>query len=205
MNRPYGVWIAVASMTLASCAAARPVIEIGGYYFESGGATYRIQSVNPTSKVGYNILALKEEDRDVVLGLDYDQDGVLDGVVEGQLSLREASRIYGEGIAEGERRGIVRSRVQTQEFRTVINQYTYVLVTYHLAVGDVFNKLTILTEYYAPEEAILLDLGADGKLDTVEKGDRDLEHYQTLYEQVLRRGLQFGRVVKAGGLYHVLP
>jgi hypothetical protein len=205
MKRLHGAWIVVASMILAGCAASRPVIEVGGYYFVSGGSTYRIQSVNPTSKVGYNILALKEGDRDVVLGLDYDQDGVLDGVVEGQLSLQEASRVYGEGIAEGERRGIVRSRVQTQEFRTVINQYTYVLVTYHLAVGDVFNKLTILTEYYAPEEAILLDLGADGRLDTVEKGDKGLEHYQALYEQVLQRGMKFGRVVKAGGLYHVLP
>ncbi len=205
MKRLCGVWVAVATIMLAGCAASRPVIEIGGYSFEFQGSTYRIQSVNPTSKVGYNILARREGDRDVVLGLDYDQDGVLDGVVEGQLSLQEASRVYGEGIAEGERLGIVRSRVQTQEFRTVINQYTYVLVTYHLAVGDVFNKLTILTEYYAPEVAILLDLGADGRLDTIEKGDKDLEHYQSLYEQVLQRGMQFGRVVKAGGLYHVLP
>jgi hypothetical protein len=196
---------ALALATLAGCAARRPVVEIGGYYFDYEGKTYRIESVNPASKVGYNILALREEDQDRVVGLDYDQDGMLDGVVEGMISLDRAIRIYSAGIAEGERRGVVRSRFQTHEYRVVINDYTYVLVTYKLALGDVFNRLTILTAYYAPEEAILLDLGADGKLDTIENGDGDLEYYQALYDQVIDQGLKYGRVERIDGMYQVVP
>ncbi len=196
---------ALALAILTGCAARRPVVEIGGYYFDYEGRTYRIESVNPASKVGYNILALREEDQDKVLGLDYDQDGMLDGVVEGMISLDRAIRIYSAGIAEGERRGVVRSRFQTHEYRVVIDDYTYVLVTYQLALGGVFNRLTILTAYYAPEEAVLLDLGADGKLDTIETGDRTLEYYQALYDRVIDQGLRYGRVEKIDGMYQVVP
>jgi len=200
-----GVRIVAAAMVLLGCAANRPVIEIGGYDFDFEGETYRIASINPSSMVGYNILALKEGDQHVTMGLDKDQDGILDGVVEGVISLRKAREIYQAGIAEGERLGRVKSRVLTQEFITVINQYTYILVTSHLALGEVSNKLTVLAAPFAPEEAILLDLDADGRLDRIEKGRWDLEHYQDVYDQVIERGLMSGRVIQSGGKYLVVP
>ena len=198
-------WMVPAVLALTSCAARRPVVEVGGYYFDYEGRTYRIESVNPASKVGYNVLALREEGQDRVIGLDYDQDGILDGVVEGMITLPRAIEIYTAGIEEGERRGVVRSRIQTYEYRVIINNFTYVLVTYKLALGDGFNRLTILTEYFAPEEAVLLDLGADGGLDTIEKGTRELEHYQSLYDQVLDHGRRYGRIELIDGMYLVVP
>lgn len=198
-------WITVAMMILLGCAASRPVIEIGGYYFDFEGKTYRIESVNPTSMVGYNILALKEGERNVVIGLDKDQDGSLDGVVEGKISLQRAKEIYRAGIAEGERLGQVKSRILTQEYTTIINQYTYTLVTSHLAIGDVSNKLTIIAAPYAPEVAVLLDLDADGKLDRIDKGNKELEYYQSVYNQVIERGLMDGRVTQIEGKYQVIP
>jgi hypothetical protein len=196
---------ALISLLITGCAAGRRVIEVGGYDFDFEGQTYRIDSVNPRSEVGYNLLTRREGDESVVLGLDYDQDGSLDGVVEGQVPLERARQIYIAGIVEGQRLGRVRSKVQTEEFRIVINDFTYIVTTYKLALGTVFNKLTIMTAYYAPEVAVILDLEADGRLDTIEKGDQMLSYYQGLYEQVLDRGMRLGRVERIEGIYQVLP
>ncbi len=204
IKRESCVWILIASFLLTGCAASRSVIEIGGYDFEFEGRTYRIESVNPSTGVGYNVLAVKEGDRNVALGLDRDQDGFLDGIVEGEITLSRARVIYNTGIAEGERLGRIKSKFLTQEFRTNIGQYTCKLVTYHLAIGDVFNRLTLVSTYYAPVEAVLLDQGADGKLDRIEQGDREMEFYQSIYDQVIESGLTYGRVAKIQGKYQVI-
>lgn len=197
-------WIAVATLIITGCAGARPVIEIGGYNFEFEGRTYRIESVNPSSGVGYNVLSVKEGDRNVALGLDRDQDGFLDGIVEGEISLQRARVIYNAGISEGERLGRIKSKVLTQEYRTVVGQHTCILVTYELAIGDVFNRLTLVNTYYAPVEAILLDQGADGQLDLIEQGEREMEYYQSIYDQVIENGLTYGKVAKIQGKYQVI-
>jgi hypothetical protein len=194
----------VSALAVAGCAARRPFIEIGGYYFEFEGRTYRIESVNPNSGVGYNVLAVKDGNRNVALGLDMDQDGFLDGIVEGEITLLRARVIYNAGIAEGERQGRIKSRVLTQEYRTTVGQYTCILVTYHLAIGDIFNRLSLVNTYYAPVEAVLLDQGADGRLDRIEQGDRELDFYQAIYDQVIQNGLTYGRIANVQGKYQVI-
>lgn len=202
--KSYGL-VVVASMILVGCASRIPVIETGGYYFDFEGKTYRIDSVNPESMVGYNILALKEEEQNVVVGIDKDQNGSLDEVVAGNVSLQKAREIYLAGIADGEKQGRVKSETMTQEYRMVVDQYTYSLITYKLAVGEIFNKLIITNNYFNREEAVLLDQGADGRLDKIEIGERDLEHYQSIYAQVIERGLTYGRVKKSNGTFQVVP
>lgn len=197
-------WIAAATLIISGCAGARPVIEIGGYNFEYEGQTYRIESVNPNKGVGYNVLSVKEGERNVALGLDRDQDGFLDGIVEGEISLRRAREIYSAGISDGERLGRIKSKVLTQEYRTAVGQYTCILVTYQLAIGDIFNRLSLVNTYYAPIEAILLDQGADGNLDLIERGEKEMEFYQAIYEQVIENGLKYGKVAESQGKYQVI-
>ena len=93
-------WAAGLIAILINCGPTRPKIEIGGYDFKYEGKTYRIESIAPNFMEGYNTLILKEDDRIVLKATDKEQDGILDVVDIGELSLEKAKEIYQEGLAQ---------------------------------------------------------------------------------------------------------
>lgn len=197
-------WFVFTAAILAGCASTRPGISAGGYSFEFGDSTYRIESMTPRARIGYNTLVLREGERSVVLGIDKDQNGSLDEVVQKGMALEEAQRIYTAGILEGEKQGLVRSRTPTKDFTIVINDKTCILSTYILTHGEIYNRLTILSSATGGKESVLLDAGSDGRLDKIEKGDGNMEDYQTLYDKVIERGLTYGKVERSEGRYVVI-
>ncbi len=196
--------IAVAAMILAGCAHSGPRVSSGGYSFDLGDSTYRIVSLTPRDMVGYNTLVMNEDEETIVLGIDKDQNGSLDEIMREGLSLEEGRRIYSAGIVEGIRRGLVKLRTVATDFTTVIDEKTYVLTTYVLAVGEVYNKLVVASANIGGREAIIVDLGADGNLDMIEAGISSLEDYQAVYRQVLERAMKRGRVKMVYGTYRVI-
>lgn len=195
-------WAAGLIAILINCGPTRPKIEIGGYDFEYEGKTYRIESIAPNFMEGYNTLILKEDDRIVLKATDKEQDGILDVVDIGELSLEKAKEIYQEGLDAGERRGYIRKKSIAREYQTTIDRKDYILATYILALGEIYNKLVIRDHFY--REFILLDREADGILDEIEKGEEKLGYYQQLYRRVLNNGLREGRIVKPDGKYLVV-
>ena len=184
------------------CDRNRLKIEVGGYDFMYKGVMYTIESVTPNFLEGYNLLTRREGERIVLRGIDKEQDGVLDEVAIGNLSLEEAAVIYDQGIKAGEERGYVKTRSFTREFITRIGNDQMVLATYLLALGDIYNKLQIVNE--RGERAVAVDMGSDGRLDRVEMGDLDLERFQTFYEAVLTKGLNLQKIKDDEGLYIVV-
>lgn len=195
-------WAAGLIAILINCGPTRPKIEIGGYDFKYEGKTYRIESIAPNFMEGYNTLILKEDDRIVLKATDKEQDGILDVVDIGELSLEKAKEIYQEGLDAGERRGYIRKKLIAREYQTTIDRKDYILATYILALGEIYNKLVIRDHFY--REFILLDREADGILDEIEKGEEKLGYYQQLYRRVLNNGLREGRIVKPDGKYLVV-
>jgi len=195
-------WAAGLIAILINCGPTRPKIEIGGYDFKYEGKTYRIESIAPNFMEGYNTLILKEDDRIVLKATDKEQDGILDVVDIGELSLEKAKEIYQEGLDAGERRGYLRKKSIAREYQTTIDRKDYILATYILALGEIYNKLVIRDHFY--REFILLDREADGILDEIEKGEEKLGYYQQLYRRVLNNGLREGRIVKPDGKYLVV-
>jgi hypothetical protein len=196
--------ISITVMILAGCAHSGPRVSTGGYSFDLGDSTYRIVSLTPRDMVGYNTLVMNEDEETIVLGIDKDQNGSLDEVVQEGLSLEEGRRIYSAGIIEGMRRGLVKMRTVATDFTIVIDEKTYVLTTYVLAVGEVYNKLVVASANIGGTEAIVVDLGADGQLDMIEAGLSSLEEYQTVYRQVLDRAMKRGRVKIVYGTYRIV-
>jgi hypothetical protein len=206
MPRLDRVGIAFIGLILAGCAATRPPVpSAGGYDFVYQEQTFRIESYSPPGMIGYNQLVRREGDRVVLLALDREQNGSLDEIVRGSISLEEARRIYSYGLLEGTRRGLVRNMTWSNDFSTVINHRTCVLTTYVLAVGETYNKLTVVNTDIGRQEAVLIDLGADGSIDLVESGSQGRAYYQTLYTQVLQKGMEAGAVTRSGGTYRVGP
>ncbi len=166
--------------------------------------TYRIESVTPSNMEGYNILSRLENEHIILKAIDKEQNGTLNKVLIGDLNLEEANSIYRAGIKEGERLGYIKKRTFAREYRTFDDLNNYVLATYLLAVGDVYNKFRITSRQIISGETVVIDLNANGKIDKVEKGDMGLSFYQKYYDKILTRGLNELKIEKKNGLYIVI-
>jgi hypothetical protein len=189
---------------LLGCAPSGPKVEIGGYTFMYGGREYRIESVTPSYSEGYNILTQREGDRLRFKGIDKEQDGQLDELTIGDVSLDEARNIYREGILEGERRGYLKKRTFAREYRTSDSFYDYELATYILATGEIYNKLTLSKIQAFLETSVVIDQDADGEIDRVEKGFGGVAEYQRLYRNLLDRGMREQKVTLKAKRYIVV-
>jgi hypothetical protein len=199
------VFLAVILVTfILGCAATRPTSASGGYLFEYDGEYYRIESITPKDDVGYNMLLLGKDDVISFKAVDHDQDGQLDKVVKGDRPLDELQGIYESGLAIGRAKGSVKQRMHAREYRTSDMINSYVLQTYRLASGDVFNKLSIISKRSFGNPLIVLDLKADGSLNRIKDSQEKPDRYQFLYDSVLKRGVNDGRIIHAGDLYEVL-
>lgn len=192
------------SFTLA-CARRGNIVEVGGYAFEYENKTYRIQSVTPTLSEGYNFLTLRDGETLVFKAIDKEQDGILDEVQIGNLTLSQANMIYNVGITEGERRGYIKKRTFAREYQFSDVSRNYVLATYILANGEIYNKLTITDRSGFKSTIVVLDTDADGKLDEVSEGTETLGEYQKIYQNVLDKGVQANRIHKMNGHMVVVP
>ena len=132
--------------------------------------------------------------------MDKEQDGFLDEVIIGDIPLEKAKEIYRAGIIECRKEGHIIERRVVREYKTRIGHRNYILTTHILTSGGLYNKLVI---GFFSENAIILDNGADGILDKVEKGDESLGHYQKIYRMILDKGMDEGKVVEMEGLYIV--
>jgi hypothetical protein len=201
------LWIAdvILLLVLNGCSTVSgPKVEIGGYSFLFDGREYRIESVTPNYSEGYNILSLRDGDRLLLKGIDKEQDGKLDELVAGSIPLEEANAIYCEGIREGDERGYLKKRTFAREYKTTDPIYSYVLATYVLALGEIYNKLTISNKQIFQETAILVDQEADGQLDRIDHGLDSIQHYQKLYQEVLNRGMKENKIVRSGKRFLVV-
>ena len=202
MGRRWKEWILAAFFILTNCGPARPRIEIGGYDFIYQGQTYRIESVALNFAEGYNLLLRKEGECLVFKATDKEQDGVLDRVDIGDISLENARMIYQEGLSAGDKLGKVKRKTVTRDYRIVLDGRSIMMVTYILALGGIYNKLIIDDRFQ--RESIVIDEDSDGIIDGVEKGQDSLDNYQKLYDRVLGQGVKQGRIEKWEGKYLVV-
>lgn len=181
------------------CGPKGPQVEVGGFFFNYDGLEYRIESITPNYSEGYNILTRREGDRLVLKAIDKEQDGRLDEVVAGNISLEKAQAIYREGILEGERRGYIKTRTFAREYRTSDGVNEYILATYVLATGEVYNKFSIIKKSLVnPPVDVVIDQNADGTIDKIETGREFLSYYQNLYTNIIEKGLKEKRMLKSG-------
>ncbi len=203
-NRFCTAAVSIPFLMFLGCRMAGPVIEIGGYSFNHEGKEYRIESVTPNYMEGYNVLSRKDKDELVLKGIDKQQDGILDEIIVGKITIEAANAIYQEGIREGERRNYIKKRSFAREYKTSDQMTEYVLATYILAVGEVYNRLSISQRQSFQPEAVVVDSEADGMLDIIEKGPGTLGGYQKLYRMVLEKGMREKKVVNQNKRYLVV-
>lgn len=202
MKRSYPILVIV--LVCLNCASRKNIIQLSGFSFEYRGNEYRIESVTPNFLVGYNLLILEKDGVPVMKARDKEQNGQIDEVMIGSLSVAEADLIYQAGLKIGREKGYIRTKIMAREYRTKDSNYNYVLVTYILAVGDVYNQFSVVERFIGQKRAVLVDLEANGILDQWKQGDREIGYYQKLYKEVLEKGLHEKRIQKKSGHYIVV-
>ena len=170
--------------------------------FYSGGNEYSIMSYLSNDATGYNILMREENDKIIIKSIDKQQDGKLDEVLEGDLSLADASKIYADGLAAAKEMGMLKERNFERFYNFSDKIYDYEIRTYILVQGDNYN-LFAAKEKGFNNVLIIVDEKADGLLDKFQQGSGDIIKFQALYEEVLRQGMVSNRVVNVDKVYFV--
>ena len=124
---------------ITGCSATRQNIAVSRYTFNFEGKMYVIESMTPDKTEGYNVLLHKVDEKMVMRAIDKEQDGRLDSIMKGTISLDDADRIYNAGIAMGRAKGQVKKRDFTRVYRTSDLMNDYVLKTYILTIGEEYN------------------------------------------------------------------
>lgn len=190
-------------LVVLGCSSTRQNTAVSRYTFNFEGKMYVIESMTPETTEGYNILIHRADNRLVFRAIDKEQDGSLDEIMKGGISLDEADRIYNAGIAQGRAKGQVKKRDFTRVYRTSDMMNDYVLKTYLLAVGEEYNMLSILRKETNSQPIVVFDKGADGTINESENKDMDLSIYQRLYNRVLDKGMLDGRITRERGRFLV--
>ncbi|MGB5896072.1 MAG: hypothetical protein WBG58_17995 [Ignavibacteriaceae bacterium] len=196
--------ILVIGISLTHCASST---DIQGDYssilkFYSGGNEYTIMSFLSTDAIGYNVLMREENNKVIIKGIDKQQDGELDEVQEGDISLADANKIYADGLAAAKEMGMLKQRDFERYYNFSDKIYDYEIRTYILAHGDNYN-LFAARKKIGNNVIIMMDEKADGLLDNFQEGSGDIIKFQALYEEVLRQGIINHRVVNADKIYLV--
>ena len=170
--------------------------------FYSGGNEYSIMSYLSNDATGYNILMREENDKIIIKSIDKQQDGKLDEVLEGDLSLADASKIYADGLAAAKEMGMLKERNFERFYNFSDKIYDYEIRTYILVQGDNYNLFAVKEKAFN-NIIIIIDEKADGLLDNFQQGSGDIIKFQALYEEVLRQGIVSNRVVNVDKVYFV--
>lgn len=170
--------------------------------FYSGGNEYTIMSFLSTDAIGYNVLMREENNKIIIKGIDKQQDGELDEVQEGDISLADANKIYADGLAAAKELGMLTEKNFQRFYNFSDRIYDYEIRTYILAHGDNYN-LFAAKKKTRNDIIIIIDEKADGKLDNFQQGSGDIINFQALYEEVLQHGIVSKRVVNTDKVYLV--
>ncbi len=185
-----------------TCISTGPEIKVGGYSFEFQGKNYNIESVTPNNVEGYNMITRREGTDLVFKAIDKEQDGTIDELSIGNMTIDQAQLIYQAAIDEGEKKGFLRKRTLSREYRSSIGGDRFILTTHILALGDTYNKLSYY-EIIQGIEVEMIDLEADGIVDRIDEGNKDLGYCQKIYRNIIDRGLKYGKVQQINGKYIV--
>lgn len=178
-----------------SCANRKPALGATFYRFEYNGENYRIRSVaSRNNALSFNELISKK-----FVAKDYDQDGLIDEITLGKIDLSEAQKIYEYSLT------MLTTQNKLHEVNPKINVYQHADSEYHYEIksfrpsnAEPFNQFKIFKNgrILNPQITICIDHKADGTLDEIVKGTLSIEKSQTLYSDVIKKGLERNELIE---------
>jgi len=170
--------------------------------FSHQGEEYKILGFSPQETEGYNLLVREVQNEILLKCIDKQQDGVLDEVIVGNISLERANNIYQEAIWTASAKGSLKQKYFEHYYLTSDKENTFELRTYVLVDGETYNVFAIkpISNKFS---YVIRDLRADGSLDFFEEGEGDLELFQSYYDEVVQKGISRDKIKFSDGVYYV--
>ncbi len=170
--------------------------------FSHQGKEYKILGFFPQDSDGFNLLIRKEQNKILLKCIDKQQDGVLDEVIVGDITLEEANNIYQEGILIAIENGSLKEKQFEHYYLTSDMGNIFELRTYVPVDGETYNIFAV-KPISDGRTYVLRDLEADGSLDYFEEGEGELELFQSYYDKVVQKGISGNKIKLSDGVYYV--
>lgn len=189
-----------------SCTSSKELAKKSVFTFLLEGEQYQIISINTNSGEGTNYLAKLDDSTGNQLNLarDLDQDGTIDLVFKNNdFSLSKANRVYTDGINKAKNLGNYAERTpqRTFEFKDGLIWYTIKSYFYD---NEAVSCLFLIHNKETNIESMFLDVNADGSLDSIEKGNMNLDEANIFYSKILNLGIKRKRIELRNDAYIVL-
>lgn len=201
MKTPFAIACLALALSIAGCSSTNTARKTHLFLFEHEGEEYQIISVVESSSAGHNYLTLREDGQLVLSAKDEDQDGILDSMVKGDMSLIAANDIYSVGIGLARDRGKYRELPGSRTFEIWQQGHTSTIRTTTTDSGSLSN--TFVYFGVTGREIVALDDNADGTLDRIVRGAANLEDSQKQYALALKEGVRLGRIRQSQGQFVV--
>ena len=134
--------------------------------------------------------------------VDLNQDRIIDNISTGEIELAHAQEIYDYCLAMLEKDGKLNEiNRRNKVFSLTLSGYEYEIKSFQPEFSLPFNEF-IITESKSVAQnktSILIDHGADGKLEELLKGTMLVEEAQEHYNNVIENGLKKNSLKKTNG------
>ncbi len=181
------------------CTGSRPPVSASSYQFSFKNQDYQIRSIASVD-VRESCNELKANN---LLAIDFDQDGIIDRVVLGNLTLSEAQQIYDYGLDKVAKENKIQERVPVLNYYVHENaDYDYEIRSFQPINSQPFNQFKVIDKrpMIPSQLVIIVDQNADGNLDEVLVGITTPEQYQAKYAEILKEGIQKNKLVKTDNM-----
>ena len=183
----------------SGCATTKPPIVTPFFSFDYNGEEYRVRSITSVDEtISRNELIGK-----IFLAHDFDQDGIIDLIILGEIDLSEAQTIYEYALSMLAKENKLREINQNvNKYQYVNSEFTYEIISFRPNDVAPFNELRIIKHNQIVNQPIIIiiDQKANGKLDKVIKGNVALEKFQSKYSELLITGVQKNKMIEVDNM-----
>lgn len=174
---------------LNSCSSTEPRTENSKFEFEHEGETYEIVGLVSADGGSTNDLVLRKDRELVFWARDFNQDGIINQVVSGDISLEKANEIYEAGIRIAEEQGKYEKKQHPRTYHYGDEDYLYSVITVLGRINSNYNVF-IIFNIKSDVEIKLTDSNMDGTLDDGSVESEVLRQWQQTYKKILEQGVK---------------
>lgn len=178
---------------LIGCASTEPRTESSKFEFQFEERTYEIIGLISSDGESLNDLVLRDGREIVFWARDDNQDGSMDRVMRGEISLERANEIYKAGIRLAAEQGKFEQKPHPRTFEYADEQFIYTLITVLSESGSSYNLFSVYN-IETEVETKMRDSNHNGQLDENQFESEEYIRWQRLYERALEKGADERRI-----------
>jgi hypothetical protein len=191
----------LSTVILIGCASKKSQISLSRYQFKLNNRIYRIHSISSEDKNESHNELISEN----FLAIDLDQDRIIDRIILGDVSLQQAQKIYDFGLYRLANENKLRLKIpDANRFLYENSDFLYEIKSFQTNKNHFFNEFKIIDRrQIIPEIIVIIDKQADGFLDEVLKGTPNISIVQSIYSDIIEKGLHKQKMIEQDNMFVV--